>query len=186
MTDFSFFDDERYGLHQGLRQGVREGRCGHRLPMDLRHFPNVPQCRRRAKAKFIGAAGEYLVDSVLTRAGLTVWTAADLDIADRLLNIAGRAVLIQIKTVTAPRDGRCTFQNTHGNARGGGVFAYGEKDFHIAALAVLSHNAVKFVPNLGRSFSVLESELEELAADPIDSLEVATAHIAKARRLPQC
>jgi hypothetical protein len=186
MTDFYFFDDEHYGLHQGLLEGAREGRCGQVLPMDLRCSPNVPQRALRAKSKFIGAAGEYLVDSVLTRCGLTVWTAADLDIADRLLNIGGRAVLIQIKTVTAPRDGRCTFQNTHGNARSGGVFAYGEKDFQIAALAVLSHNAVKFVPNLGRSFSVLESELEELAADPIDSLQVAMAHIAKARRLPQC
>jgi hypothetical protein len=173
-------------MHQGLLEGVREGRCGKVLPMDLRYSPNSPQRALRTKSKFIGAAGEYLVDSVLTRCGLTVWTAADLDIADRLLNIGGRAVLIQIKTVTAPRDGRCTFQNTHGNARGGGVFAYGEKDFHIAALAVLSHNAVKFVPNLGRSFSVLESELEELAADPIDSLQVAMAHIAKVRRLPRC
>ncbi|WP_434622444.1 hypothetical protein [Tabrizicola sp. M-4] len=186
MTDFSFFEDERGGSHRSLQRGVHKGRCGQLLPMDLRHFPDVPQCTRRAKAKFIGAAGEYLVDSVLTRAGLTVWTAADLDIADRLLNIAGTAVLIQVKTVTAPRHGRCTFQNTHGNARAGGVFAYGEKDFHIAALAVLSHNVVKFVPNLGRSFSVLESELEDLAADPIDSLEVAIAHIVKARRLPQC
>jgi len=33
---------------------------------------------------------------------------------------------------------------------------------------------------------VLESELEDLAVEPIDSLEVAIAHIAKARRLPQC
>jgi hypothetical protein len=156
------------------------------LPADLRHFPNVPQCARRAKAKFIGAAGEFLVDSMLTRHGLTVWTAADRNIADRLIDFGGRAVLIQIKTVTAPRAGRCTFQSSHGNHRAGGVSAYRKGDFHIAALAILSHNVVKFVPNHGRSFSVLESEFAELAADPMDSLELALSHLAKIDRLPKC
>lgn len=156
------------------------------LPVDLRHFPHVPQCARRAKAKFIGAAGEYLVDSVLTRHGLTVWTAPDLNVADRLIAFGGQAVLIQVKTVTAPRAGRCVFHSSHGNHRAGGVSAYGKGDFHISALAVLSHNVVKFVPNHGRSFSVLESEFDALATDPIDSLELALSHLAKLSTLPKC
>lgn len=182
MTDFSFFDDDNYRKPSA----TNDGSYGHLLPIELRHFPNVPQCARRAKAKFIGAAGEYLVDSVLTRHGFTVWSAPDLNVADRLIAIGGKAVLIQIKTVTAPRDGRCTFQNTHGNFRAGGVYAYAQKDFHIAALVVLSHNVVKFAPNGGRSFSVLESEFAELATDPIDSLELSLAQIAHIRRFPQC
>lgn len=156
------------------------------LPIDLRHFPYVPQCARRAKAKFVGAAGEFLVDSMLTRHGLTVWTAPDRHIADRLIDVGGRAVLIQIKTVTAPRAGRCVFQSSHGNYRAGGVSAYRKTDFHIAALVVLSHNVVKFVPNQGRSFSVFESEFDALAADPVGSLELALSHLAKLNRLPKC
>lgn len=183
MSDyFPFFDDDTLGSHVTADQGDT---C-QLLPLALRNFPNVSHCARRANAKFIGAAGEYLVDSLLTRHGLTVWTAPDLDIADRLLNFDDRSVLIQIKTVTAPRDGRCTFQCTHGNYRAGGVSAYNQKDFHIAALVVLSHNVVKFVPNRGRSFSVFVSEFEDLAADPLGSLERSLADIKHIRRFPQC
>lgn len=180
MTDsFPYFDDDQSDAPYASAWGAL-------LPSDLRHFPNVPQCARRAKAKFIGAAGEFLVDSMLTRHGLTVWTAPDRHIADRLIDFGGRAVLIQIKTVTAPRAGRCVFQSSHGNHRAGGVSAYSKGDFHIAALVVLSHNIVKFAPNNGRSFSVLEGEFGALADDPMDSLELALSHLAKIDRLPKC
>lgn len=183
MTDFfPFCDDDCLGP---LNSGDQSAPC-QLLPPALRNFPNVSHCARRAKAKFIGAAGEYLVDSLLTRHGLTVWTAPDLDIADRLLNFGDSSVLIQIKTVTAPRDGRCTFQSTHGNFRAGTTCAYGQKDFHIAALVVLSRNVVKFAPNRACSFSVFESEFAKLAADPLESLERSLAHIKHIRRFPQC
>jgi hypothetical protein len=156
------------------------------LPRDMRHYPHVSYDVRRANAKFIGAAGEYLVDSLLTRHGLTVWSAPDLHRADRMIEIHGRAVLLQIKTVTAPVNGVCIFPMVHGNSRAGNKRPYDKGAFDIAALAVLSENVVKFVPNRGRSFHVDVTEFESLKADPIDSLEFSLGMMMKCASLPQC
>lgn len=156
------------------------------LPRDMRLYPHVSHDVRRANAKFIGAAGEYLVDSLLTRHGLTVWSAPDLHRADRLIDIHGRAVLLQIKTVTAPVNGVCIFPMVHGNSRTGNKRAYAKDAFDIAALAVLSENVVKFVPNRGRSFHIDVAEFESLKADPIDSLEFSLGMMMKCAALPQC
>lgn len=156
------------------------------LPRDMRHYPDVSHDVRRANAKFIGAAGEYLVDSLLTRHGLTVWSAPDLHCADRLIELYGRAVRIQIKTVTAPVEGICNFSMTCGNPRAGGQKRYSTEAFDIAALVVISHNVVKFVPNRGRSFRISASEFADLADDPIVSLEVSLGMMMKCASLPQC
>lgn len=156
------------------------------LPRDMRRYPDVSHDVRRANAKFIGAAGEYLVDSLLTRHGLTVWSAPDLHCADRLIELYGRAVRIQIKTVTAPIEGTCNFSMTCGNPRAGGQKRYTAEAFDIAALVVLSHNVVKFVPNRGRSFRISASEFADLAEDPIVSLEVSLGMMMKCASLPQC
>jgi hypothetical protein len=156
------------------------------LPRDMRLYPHVSHDVRRANAKFIGASGEYLVDSLLTRHGLTVWSAPDLHRADRLIAIHGRAVLMQIKTVTAPVNGSCVFTMVHGNGRAGSQRPYARDAFDIAALAVLSENVVKFVPNRGRSFHVDVAEFESLKADPIDSLEFSLSMMMKDASLPRC
>ena len=153
------------------------------LSFDMRQFPHVWPSVRSAHAKFLGAAGEYLVDSVLVRRGLPVWTAPDLHHADRLVEVDGLAISLQIKTVTMPVDGFCSFSMQRGNARAGGVRPYGRDAFDIAVLVVLSHNAVKFVPNMGRSFRVWEEELPDLHENPWASLEFS---IQAALRLRTC
>ncbi|WP_143710492.1 hypothetical protein [Tabrizicola sp. TH137] len=152
----------------------------------LRGFPEICHSVRSANAKFIGAAGEFLVDSVLTRHGLRVWTAPDLHCADRLLDLSGHALLLQIKTITAPTDGVCSFSMQRGNGRTGGQRPYSANAFDIAALVILSHNAVKFMPNFGRSFRILESELPALIADPIESLEVSISTVLRKKKRYYC
>ena len=156
------------------------------LPRDMRRYPDVSHDVRRANAKFIGAAGEYLVDSLLSRHGLTVWSAPDLHCADRLIELFGRAVRIQIKTVSAPVGGMCNFSMSCGNPRAGGQKRYALGAFDIAALVVLSDNVVKFVPNRGRSFRISTTEFAKLAADPIGSLEHSLRIMMKCASLPQC
>lgn len=163
-------DDERY------RSTV--------FPCEMRHFPHVWPSVRSDYAKFLGAAGESLVDSVLLRRGLPVWTAPDLHRADRLIEAEGFAIALQIKTVTMPVAGFCTFSMQRGNARAGGVRPYGRDAFDIAALVVLSHNAVKFVPNTGRSFRVSEAELPDLQENPWASLEFSLRAALRARTYP--
>lgn len=175
-----FFNDDTQETLSRLLGGISV------LPRDMRRYPDVSHDVRRANAKFIGAAGEYLVDSLLTRHGLTVWSAPDLHCADRLIELFGRAVRIQVKTVSAPVGGLCNFSMTCGNPRAGGQKRYALGAFDIAALVVLSHNVVKFVPNRGRSFRISTMEFAELAADPIDSLEYSLGTMMKCASLPQC
>ena len=148
---------------------------------ELRRFPNICPNVRSANAKFIGAAGEYLVDSILARHGLRVWTAPDLHCADRLIDLARHSLLIQVKAVTSLTHGIANFSMQHGNGRAGNQRLYSSDAFDIAALVVLSHNAVKFVPNLGRSFRIYEAELPTLLADPVESLEFSISTILQRR-----
>ena len=152
----------------------------------LRRFPDICHDVRSANAKFIGAAGEFLVDSILTRHGIRVWTAPDLHCADRLIDLARHSLLIQIKTVSSPSNGVCNFSMQHGNGRSGSQRPYSTDAFDIAALVVLSHNAVKFMPNFGRSFRIYEAELPALLADPIESLEFSVSAALRRRRDYYC
>lgn len=172
MTTTTYFFNDDDGKGRRLRGRPSAVSPISPMPADMRNFPNVSRSTRRAHGKFIGAAGEYLVDSILTRYGLVPWTAPDLHRADRLIEVCGQAVLVQIKTISAPANGVCSFLMQHGNAHAGkGIRPYAEDAFNIAALVVLSHNAVKFVPNVARSFRLFDSELPDLVNDPVKSLE---------------
>lgn len=175
-----FVDDDDRNKRPPRTRKPADRRCAF-LPSDMRHFPHVSPRARRANSKFIGAAGEYFVDSLLMRHGIPVWTAPDMHPADRLIEVEGQAIRLQIKTISAPVNGVCAFLMQHGNARvGKGIRAYRHDAFDIAALVVLSHNAVKFVPNTARSFRLFEAELPDLVIDPLDSLEFCvSAHFQR-------
>lgn len=179
---FTVFEDDA----EGILPRSQGNMVNPFFPGDLRRFPDICHNVRSANAKFIGAAGEFLVDSILARHGIRVWTAPDLHCADRLIDLARHSFLIQVKTVSSPSKGVCSFSMQQGNGRAGSQRAYSTNAFDIAALVVLSHNAVKFMPNFGRSFRIYEAELPALVADPIESLEFSVSAALRRRRDYYC
>ncbi len=139
----------------------------------LASYPNVSPHVRSVHGKIIGRAGEEFVSSILCRLGLEVFPASDDQPFDRLARfvlddgVTIRDVRIQIKTVTAAKNGVFTFNMQQGY-RGSpqGRRHYGADAYDIAALVILPHNAVRFTAQKRNTHTVRVAEIRHLAAFP--------------------
>ncbi|MDG3042476.1 PDDEXK-like family protein [Roseicyclus marinus] len=148
-----------------------------RASEDLRDYPNVSPDALSRHARAIGAAGEALVDSLLLRHGLTPATVQDGLATDRLLQLPGGVVRLQIKTRTSPGPTGYTFRMAKGY-RGNpcGRRPYSTTDYDIAALVMLPLNLVYFTAEKAPQHLVRFSEIRRLHTSPLASLDVALRH----------
>ena len=144
------------------------------LDHKLTHFPNVAGKIRRQYAKMIGSAGEALTDSLLLRHGIKAWSSGESDHTDRVIEVRGKHLKLQIKTTTCMLSNAYRFSMQHGYHRSpSGRRSYDPDSFDIAVLVILPENVVKFMPNCAHSFTVYSGEIARLRADPMRSLERA-------------
>ncbi|WP_138936633.1 hypothetical protein [Roseovarius arcticus] len=140
----------------------------------LRDFPHVSSQALSANAKWIGRAGELLVESVLLRIGLVSSGLPEFMSADCVVHQPGRLLSVQIKTCSRPREGAFHFNISKGYHRSPtGVRRYGSGDYDLLALVALSENVVKFTANQRRMQSFLLADVHELRTHPRRSLDAA-------------
>lgn len=143
---------------------------------DIRDYPDVSTEALTAHAKWVGAAGEALVDSLLLRSGIYTAQLPETLPADRLVYHAGRPLRLQVKSTTHPRRGGYTFNVLRGYHRApSGVRGYAESDFDLLALVVLPENVAKFTAEKALSHRILHREIAPLRAQPLRSLDHALA-----------
>ncbi|WP_281966965.1 hypothetical protein [Roseovarius nanhaiticus] len=148
---------------------------------DLRNFPHVPRRALSANAKWIGRAGELLVESVLLRIGLVSAQLPEFMPADCIVYHPDAVLSVQIKTCSKPRDGAFHFNISKGYHRSPtGVRRYDRGDYDLLALVALSENVVKFTADRGQSQSFQCCETATLRAYPRRSLDTALEGIGLA------
>ena len=141
---------------------------------DLRNFPNVPRQALSANAKWIGLAGELLVESVLLRIGLVSAQLPEFMPADSIVYHPGALLRVQIKTCSKPRDGAFHFNVCKGYHRSPtGVRRYDRSDYDLLALVALSENVVKFTADRRQMQALLLADVPELRMYPRRSLDDA-------------
>lgn len=145
------------------------------LRPDLWDFPNVSTEALHANAKWIGLAGESLVDSTLLRFGIYTTPLPETLPADRLLHYRPDLPLrLQIKTASQPRACGYCFNVMHGYHRTrSGVRPYEAEDFDLVALVLLPENVVKFSSEKRPSQVVSFREIDQLRRYPRRSLDRA-------------
>ena len=133
----------------------------------LEAYPDVSPRTISRHAKRIGRAGEYLVDSILTRYGDLILSAPEDQPFDRLIRRGGQIVTLQIKTSARADDGVFKFSMKRGY--GGspkGIRSYDAEDYDIAALVALTENVVLFSADRRESHRICMDQIEGLRADP--------------------
>ncbi len=147
----------------------------------LRDFPNVPRQALSKNAKWIGRAGELLVESVLLRIGLVSAQLPEFMPADCIVYHPVAFLSVQIKTCSKPRDGAFRFNISKGYHRSpNGVRRYDRGDYDLLALVALSENVVKFTADRQQTQSFQCAEIAKLRAYPRRSLDDALEEIGLA------
>jgi len=144
------------------------------LGHDLRDFPHVPRRALSANAKWIGRAGELLVESVLLRIGLVSAQLPEFMPADCIVYHPDALLRVQIKTCSKPRNGAFHFNISKGYHRSPtGVRRYDRGDFDLLALVALSENVVNFTADRRQAQSFSVADVSELRDHPRRSLDDA-------------
>lgn len=140
----------------------------------LRDFPHVSRHALSQNAKWIGRAGELLVESVLLRIGLVSAQLPEFMPADCIVYHPSRLLSVQVKTCSRPRDGAFHFNVSKGYHRSPtGVRRYDRGDYDLLALVALSENVVKFTADRQQTQSFQAAEVARLRAYPRRSLDAA-------------
>jgi len=139
---------------------------------DLAHYPDVPGDVLCRHARLLGQAGEFFVDSIFMRAGITPLRMPEGLPSDRLLLLPQGALTAQIKIQTRARARSDTFVfNLRRGYRGSpaGCRGYERGDFNLAILVILPVLAMKVVHAPGPSVRIPAAEVAELQAQPLSS-----------------
>ncbi|SOB95234.1 hypothetical protein [Rhodobacter maris] len=153
-------------------------------PSPLIRYPDVSGPVRATYAKRIGAAGEKLVDSLLTRWGFYVVAAPESEPYDCLVFVADELLRMQIKTVTHPRAGWYRFAMEQGYRRSpSGRRTYEDDAFDIAALVALPENVVFFTTEPRKQHRFPVSDVFNLRARPQVSFLEAIASRRERREI---
>ncbi|SFO38477.1 hypothetical protein SAMN04487859_13711 [Roseovarius lutimaris] len=148
---------------------------------DLRDFPHVPRRALSANAKWIGRAGELLVESVLLRIGLVSAQLPEFMPADCIVYHPDALLRVQIKTCSKPRNGAFHFNVSKGYHRSPtGVRPYDRSDYDLLALVALSENVVRFTADRRQTQSFLVADVPGLRAYPRRSFDDALEGIGLA------
>lgn len=149
---------------------------------DIRDFPNLSRDIMTRYGKWIGLAGEHLVDSILLRFGIYTSQLPEMLPADRIVYHPRGELRLQVKTCCRDRNGFFHFNLSKGYHRSPtGVKRYETDDFDLVALVALSENAVKFSASKQGGQRIAISEIQALRADPCASLDQAIDDLSLAR-----
>ncbi len=133
----------------------------------LEDYPHVSPKTISRHAKRIGRAGEFLVDSILTRYGDLILSAPEDQPFDRVIRRGDQLVTLQIKTSARAVDGFFRFSMKKGYAGSpGGIRSYGASDYDIAALVALPENVVLFSADRRESHRIGLDQIDALRAAP--------------------
>jgi hypothetical protein len=133
----------------------------------LEAYPDVSARTICRHAKRIGRAGEFLVDSILTRYGDLILSAPEDQPFDRVIRRGGQLVTLQIKTSARAVDGFFKFSMKKGYAGSPkGIRSYGANDYDIAALVALPENVVLFSADRRESHRISLDQISGLRAHP--------------------
>lgn len=137
-------------------------------------YPDCPTEILQCHAKRIGASGELLFDSLMTRFGLLSGKFDETTSFDRLLIVGDVGLFVQIKTTTHAQNGIYRFSASRGyNRSPGGVRAYEAGEFDLLALAVLPENVMAFTTSRRVYQGIAATAIPALRARPRDTLEEA-------------
>ena len=147
---------------------------------DLATYPHVATSVLSRRAKQIGRAGELLVLSVLTRLGERCYAAGDDEAFDVLLLRCEAALRLQVKTTTYPTAGGYRFRMRRGyRGNPDGVRGYSPGDYDIAALVILTHDAVFFTARCASTHVIPCSLVPALRHAPGASLRNALGDLQR-------
>lgn len=145
---------------------------------DMRTYPNVEPNIISRNARAVGQAGENLVDSMTTRHGLVLARVPDGLSTDRLLQLPGRALTVQIKTRTKPVKHSYVFAMRKGYRRSpAGQRAYAAGEVDLAACVILPLNFVYFCAAKTSRIRVNSEQIRRFQATPLASLDIALRDI---------
>ena len=129
----------------------------------LEDYPHVSPKTISRHAKRIGRAGEFLVDSILTRYGDLILSAPEDQPFDRVIRRGDQLVTLQIKTSARAVDGFFKFSMKKGYAGSpGGIRSYGAMTTTSPRSSLLPENVVLF--------SADRRELHRIGLDQIEAL----------------
>ena len=136
---------------------------------DLARYPDVPGDVLCRHARLLGQAGEFFVDSIFMRAGITPLRMPEGLPSDRLLLLPQGAITAQIKIQTRARRGDTFVFTLRRGYRGSpaGCRGYTRSDFDLAILVVLPLLALKVVHNPGSSARIPIAEISSLQSQPL-------------------
>jgi len=137
---------------------------------DLARYPDVPGDVLCRHARLLGQAGEFFVDSIFMRAGITPLRMPEGLPSDRLFLLPQGALTAQIKIQTRARGDTFVF-NLRRGYRGSpaGCRGYKRGDFDLAILVILPLLALKVVHDPGSSVRIPISDVSSLQSQPLFS-----------------
>src|SRR6056297_835617 len=141
---------------------------------DMMDYPDLAGDVLCERAKELGLAGEFFVDSILTRLGVPFAQFGEHSAFDRLIWIGGRCLRMQIKSRHRMSGTGYHFEIRKGYQRGPiGTRPYDRGDFDLLALVGLPHDVVRFTSDWRLSHRITTSEIPQLRARPGASLSAA-------------
>lgn len=141
-----------------------------RVP-DMMDYPDLSGDVLCERAKELGLASEFLVDSILTRLCVPFAHFGEHSAFDRLIWIGGRCLRVQIKSRHRMSEKGYIFEIRKGYQRGpSGTRPYARGEFDLLALVGLPHDVVRFTSDWRLSHRIKTSEIPRLRARPGASL----------------
>ena len=144
----------------------------------MMRYPDLPGDVLCNRAKELGLAGEFFVDSILTRIGVTFARLGEHAAYDRVIWTGGRCLRLQIKSRHRMSSNGYRFEIRKGYQRGPvGTRPYKRGEFDLLALVGLPHDVVRFTCEWSPQHRILASEIPHLRAHPGRSLTAALADL---------
>ena len=126
------------------------------------------------RAKELGLAAEFFVDSILTRLGVPAAQFGEHSAFDRLIWVGGRCLRLQVKSRHRMSEYGYTFEIRKGYQRGPvGTRPYDKDEFDLLALVGLPHDVVRFTAEWRPQHRIAAREIPGLRARPGLSLAKA-------------
>jgi hypothetical protein len=144
----------------------------------MMQYPDLPGEVLCNRAKELGLAAEFFVDSILTRLGVPAAQFGEHSAFDRLIWIGGRCLRLQIKSRHRMSGSGYHFEIRKGYQRGPvGTRPYDEGEFDLLALVGLPHDVVRFTCECRPQHRIAAREIPGLRSRPGLSLAAALADL---------
>lgn len=145
---------------------------------DMMDYPELAGDVLCERAKELGLAGEFFVDSILTRLGVPFAHFGEHSAFDRVIWVCGRCLRVQIKSRHRMSGTGYHFEIRKGYQRGPiGTRPYDRGDFDLLALVGLPHDVVRFTCEWRQQHRIAAAEIPGLRARPGLSLATALAEL---------